>query len=143
MGFHLIKSLKKRNKNLLVEGVGGPLMQSLGLKSWVPIKEFNTIGLFEVLIRIKKFIKILKTLENHIRETSPNILITIDSPSLNYRLVRKIQDLRRKKKIKIYHYVAPTVWAWKEYRAKIFLQNFMTKCLHYFILKINSSQSLI
>ena len=35
-------------------------MESVGLKSWVPIKEFNTIGLFEVLIRIRKFIKILK-----------------------------------------------------------------------------------
>ena len=120
LGFNLIKSLKKKNKNLIINGVGGPLMESVGLKSWIPIEEFNTIGLFEVLIRITKFIKIIKKIENEIRSVSPNILITIDSPSLNYRLVKKIQDLRQRKKIKIFHYVAPTVWAWKQYRAKIF-----------------------
>ena len=85
--------------------------------------------------RIPKFISILKKIENKIRLESPNIIITIDSPSLNYRLVNKIQDLR-KEKIKFFHYVAPTVWAWKKYRAKIFA-NFMIKCLHYLNLKIN------
>ena len=120
LGFNLIKSLKNKNKKIIVKGVGGPLMESVGLKSWVSIKEFNTIGLFEVLIRIRKFIKILKKIESKIRLENPNILITIDSPSLNYRLVKKIQDLRKKQKIKFFHYVAPTVWAWKKYRAKIF-----------------------
>ena len=38
-------------------------MESIGFKSWIPISEFNTIGLFEVLIRIKKFLKILKKLK--------------------------------------------------------------------------------
>ena len=38
-------------------------MESVGLKSWIPIKEFNTIGIFEVLIRIKKFLKLLKKLK--------------------------------------------------------------------------------
>ena len=34
-------------------------MESVGIKSWIPIKEFNTIGIFEVLLRINKFYKIL------------------------------------------------------------------------------------
>ena len=29
-----------------------------GLNSWVPINKFNAIGIYEVLIRIFKFIKI-------------------------------------------------------------------------------------
>ena len=57
-------------------------------------------------------------MENLIKNNPPDILITIDSPSFSYRLVNKIQNLR--KKVKIFHYVAPTVWAWKKYRAKIF-----------------------
>ena len=92
LGFNLIKSLKNKNKKIIIKGVGGPLMESVGLKSCVSIKEFNTIGLFEVLTRIRKFIKILKNIESKIRLENPNILITIDSPSLNYRLVKKIQD---------------------------------------------------
>ena len=93
-------------------------MESVGLKSWVSISDFNTIGLFEVLIRIVKFLNILKKIERNIRFFKPDIIITIDSPSFNYRLIKNIQDLN--KNTKFYHYVAPTVWAWKEYRAKIF-----------------------
>ena len=93
-------------------------MTNEGLKSWVSIQKFNTIGLFEVLVRLPKFLKILNYVEKKIRENPPDILITIDSPSFSYRLVKRIQDLRVR--TKIVHYVAPTVWAWKEYRAKIF-----------------------
>ncbi len=89
-----------------------------GMNSWVPIEKFNTIGLIEVLIRIPKFYKIFKKVENFIKNNPPDILITIDSPSFSYRLVKKLQNLR--KKVKMIHYVAPTVWAWKKYRAKIF-----------------------
>ena len=62
LGYNLIKSLRKKKK-INLYGVGGPLMESIGFKSWIPISEFNTIGLFEVLIRIKKFLKILKKLK--------------------------------------------------------------------------------
>ena len=120
LGYHLIKSLRKKKKNIQIFGVGGKLMNRLHLKSWVPIKMFNTIGLVEVLIRIFKFIKLLNFVEKKIREISPDILITIDSPSFNYRLAKRLQDLRKNSNTKFIHYVAPTVWAWKEYRAKTF-----------------------
>tara|TARA_B100000963_G_scaffold340058_1_gene338320 strand:- start:260 stop:1345 length:1086 start_codon:yes stop_codon:yes gene_type:complete len=117
LGSHLIKELKKKRINS-IEGIGGELMKMEGMRSWVSIEEFNTIGLIEVLIRIPKFYKIFKKVENLIKNNPPDILITIDSPSFSYRLVKKIQSLR--KKVIMIHYVAPTVWAWKKYRAKIF-----------------------
>ena len=119
LGYHLIRQLKKKNLEIKIAGVGGPLMESTGFKSWVKITEFNTIGIFEVLIRILKFIKLLNFIEKKIRLSNADMIITIDSPSFNYRLAKRIQDLR-KKNIKLIHYVAPTVWAWKKYRAKIF-----------------------
>ena len=116
LGAALYKELKKRKA--YINGIGGKLLTNEGLNSWVSIHKFNTIGLFEVLIRLPKFLKILNYVEHKIRENPPDLLITIDSPSFSYRLVKRIQDLRTK--TKIVHYVAPTVWAWKEYRAKIF-----------------------
>ena len=117
LGSHLIKELKKKKINC-IEGIGGELMEMQGMRSWVPIEKFNTIGLVEVIVRIPKFYKIFKKVENLIKNNPPDILITIDSPSFSYRLAKKIQNLRRK--VKMIHYVAPTVWAWKKYRAKIF-----------------------
>ena len=38
-------------------------MQAEGIKSWVSISEFNAIGIFEVIIRIFKFIKLINVIE--------------------------------------------------------------------------------
>ncbi len=117
LGSKLIKNLKK-NKKVVIAGVGGEQMKEEGFQSWVPINQFNAIGIFEVLIRILKFIKLFKFIKRKILDFKPDILITIDSPSFSYRMVKRLQILRDK--TKFIHYVAPTVWAWKSYRAKIF-----------------------
>ena len=122
LGFKLIDTLKRKNKKLKLFGIGGPLMKSTGFNSFISIDNFNTIGIAEVFFRIPKFLKILKKMEKMIRSESPDLIITIDSPSFSYRLIKRLQDLRKKKNVKFFHYVAPTVWAWKKYRAKLFSQ---------------------
>ena len=117
LGSKLIKNLKK-NKKVVISGVGGEQMKAAGFQSWVQINQFNAIGIFEVLIRILKFLKLFKLIQRKILDFNPDILITIDSPSFSYRIVSRLQDLR--KNTQFIHYVAPTVWAWKSYRAKIF-----------------------
>ncbi len=119
LGYHLIKSLKKLKPNYKIYGVGGELMKSIGFRSWISMNNFNTIGIIEVLLRIFKFVKLLNFIVMKIKDINPEILITIDSPSFSYRLVKKLQILRNRK-TKFIHYVAPTVWAWKSYRSKIF-----------------------
>ena len=121
LGFHLLKSLKNiKLTNIKVYGVGGDLMESIGFESWIKIEKFNTIGIIEVAFRIFKFLKLMRIIKQKINHVRPDFLITIDSPSLSYRLARSLQNLRKKKNTKFIHYVAPKVWAWKEYRAKIF-----------------------
>ena len=69
LGSYLIKELKKK-KIKSIEGIGGDLMKIEGFSSWIPIEKFNTIGLIEVLIRIPKFYKIFKKVENIIKKSS-------------------------------------------------------------------------
>ena len=73
-------------------------MKSQNFKSWVPIEQFNTIGLFEVLIRLPKFLKILNIVVRKIIKLKPDIIVTIDSPSFNYRVIKKVKHLRNDKK---------------------------------------------
>ena len=47
-----------------------------------------------------------------------DFVITIDSPDFSYPLAKKIRKKGFKRKI--FQVVAPTVWAWREYRAKKF-----------------------
>ncbi len=56
----------------------------------------------------------------------PNVLVTIDSPDFNFRVLKRISN-KIPSTIKI-HYVAPTVWAWRSGRAK-YLSNYIDKLL--------------
>lgn len=119
LGSKLIKELNRNKNKSIIKGIGGEQMQNLKFKSWVSISEFNAIGIYEVLKNLIKYVKLIKYTEKKIREFSPDIIISIDSPSFNYRLLKRLNDLKSKN-VKFFHYVAPTVWAWKKYRAKLY-----------------------
>ena len=118
IGYHLIKEILKTNDQITFEGVGGKKMSSYLNTQFFSLKDFNTMGIFEVLFSIRKFIKMIKYLANIIKNNNYDLIVTIDSPDFNYPLVKEIK--KNKYKNNIIHIVAPTVWAWREYRAKNF-----------------------
>ena len=102
------------NNNIEIYGVGGDKMAAQGLVSIFDIRLLSIMGIFEVLSKIPRILKLLKLAKNKIIEIKPDIVITIDAPGFNFRLQKSIKKLN----IKQIHYVAPSVWAWKSYRAK-------------------------
>ena len=73
-----------------------------------------------------KVLKLLEKTKNDLLRIKPDILITIDSPDFNFRILKKIHKiLPQTKKV---HYVAPTVWAWRSGRAK-YLSKYINKLL--------------
>ena len=115
LGEGLINQLKNLSQNKIeIYGVGGAKMIAQGLKPIFNIKSLSIMGIFEVLLKIPSILMLLKLAKNKIIEINPDIVITIDAPGFNLRLQNSIKDL----KIKQIHYVAPSVWAWKSYRAK-------------------------
>ena len=78
LGSELIKVIRLKKKNVVIKGIGGPLMIDSMFESWVSISKFNAIGIYEVLIRIFKFIKLIKFIEKKIRNFQPDIIISID-----------------------------------------------------------------
>ena len=122
LGYDLILHMYKRLQNIEIIGIGGEKMNQLKFKSFFSTEGMNVNGIVEVLLKLKKFIKCLSKVKQLIIQTKPDIVITIDSPSFNFRIVKKLQFLRPK--TKFVHLVAPTVWAWKKYRAKRFANNY-------------------
>ena len=115
LGEGLLYELKKlTSNNIKIYGVGGEKMISQGLKPIFDIKHLAIMGIFEVITKIPKIIKLLKLAKRKIIEIRPDVVITIDAPGFNFRLQKSIKDLNLKR----IHYVAPSVWAWKSYRAK-------------------------
>ena len=114
LGGALIHELKKIYNNIEFLGIGGNKMISQGLNSIINMKLLSIMGITEVLLKIPRILKLLKLTEKEILKFNPDILITIDSPGFNLRLQNKLKYIDMKR----VHYVAPSVWAWKSYRAK-------------------------
>ncbi len=96
-------------------GVGGPLMIDKGLKSIFPMDELSVMGIAEVLPKIRRLLRRIKETTSAIENTNPTGLITIDSPDFCFRVAKRAKA--RMPALRVIHYVAPSVWAWRPKRA--------------------------
>jgi lipid-A-disaccharide synthase len=118
IGAKLIRALRNTGHEFDIFGVGGREMEREGLKSFFDIKDIAIMGYTEVITSIPRIFKRIRTTVQECRNHYPSLVITIDSPGFNFRVVKRLrQELRDE--IPILHYVAPTVWAYKPERAKI------------------------
>ncbi len=109
-----LASLKERDPALEVRGIGGSLLAEQGLQSQFDIKEFAIMGLVEVLRHVPRLKRRMREIAEDVRAFQPDVLLTVDSPGLSLRIHKMFEDAPFKK----LHFVAPTVWAWKPWRAK-------------------------
>ena len=77
LGSELIKAIRLKKKNVIIKGIGGPLMINSNFKSWVNISKFNAIGIYEVLIRISQFIKLISFTEKKLENFSQILLFRL------------------------------------------------------------------
>ena len=116
LGESLIQSLKNQYPDMECRGIGGAGMMAAGMnESLFPMEELSVMGLAEVLPRIPKFINLIAKAVQAISVFDPDVIITIDAPDFSFRVQKKIKSL--KLRAKQFHYVAPTVWAWRAGRA--------------------------
>jgi lipid-A-disaccharide synthase len=114
----VILKLQKKNPKILYSCVGGPYLDSLGIKSIFDLREITYIGFTSVLLNI---FNIKRKINNTVKEVikfNPDILFSVDSPDFTLRVAERVKKLN--KKIKTVHYVAPQVWVWRAGRVKKF-----------------------
>ena len=116
VGGVLLRKLKNSNNSIHFYGIGGKNLIELGLKPIFSMEKISLMGLIEVLPKIPELLSLLKLTVNRIIDIKPDLIITIDAPGFNFRILKKLKQL--KVNIPNVHVVAPTVWAWKANRAK-------------------------
>ncbi len=113
-GSNLMKQLKIADSNAIFRFFGGDLMQAEGGVLVKHYREMAFMGILNVLLNIRTIKKNMHICENDILDYQPNVLILIDYPGFNLRMA----EFAHKHNIRVFYYIAPKVWAWKEYRVK-------------------------
>ncbi|MCL4677039.1 MAG: lipid-A-disaccharide synthase [Alphaproteobacteria bacterium] len=113
----LIRELKQiQPEGLECVGVGGPRMKAAGMNVLLPFDQISVIGIWEVIPKIPRLMKIFKAIAEEIIKQNPDAVITVDFPDFNFLMGKSLR--KRGYTGKIIHYVAPSVWAWRKGRAK-------------------------
>ena len=113
-GASLAREIKKIAPETQILGFGGNLMAQAGVKLVRDYKNYNIMGVVEVLMNIRRIFKLLDDLTEIIRSEKPDLLVLIDYPDFNWRLARRVKKFG----VKILSYVPPSAWAWRKGRAK-------------------------
>ncbi len=116
LGGILLRKLNTSNNYIHLYGIGGKNLIKLGLKPIFSMEKISLMGLVEVIPKIPELLSLIKLTVNRIIDIKPDLIITIDAPGFNFRILKKLKQLNVN--IPNVHVVAPTVWAWKANRAK-------------------------
>ncbi|HRN40564.1 MAG TPA: lipid-A-disaccharide synthase [Vicingus sp.] len=109
---NLIKELKARDYAASFRCWGGDLMQQQGATLVKHYRDLAFMGFVEVLLNIKTILKNLAFCKEDILANKPDVLILVDYPGFNL----KIAAWAKKNGIKVFYYISPQIWAWKQNR---------------------------
>ena len=113
-GASLARELKKISPSTELLGFGGDLMAAQGVKLVRNCKNFNVMGVVEVIKNLRRILRLLDDLTEIIRVERPDLLVLIDYPDFNWRLAKRVKKFG----VKILSYIPPSAWAWRKGRAK-------------------------
>lgn len=114
LGGALMAGLRELVPDVQFAGVGGQAMQAQGLKSLFPMQELSIMGIVEVLPKYRHLKRRIAETAQDVLASGADVLVTIDSPDFCLRVARQMREARE---IRVVHYVAPSVWAWRPKRA--------------------------
>ena len=100
---------------LEVYGIGGPRMQSEGMRSDWPMETLSVRGYVEAIKQLPAILKLRKELiQNLLNEGRPDVYLGVDAPDFNLGVELQL----RKAGIPTLHLVSPSIWAWRAGRIK-------------------------
>ena len=111
-GSNLIKGIRSVDANACIRCWGGDLMQEAGGELVRHYKEGAIMGFVEVVANLGKLAKNLQDCKNDIINYNPDVVVLIDYPGFNFR----IAQFAKERGMRVFYYIAPKVWAWKEKR---------------------------
>ncbi len=111
-GSNLIRELIKSDHQADIKCWGGDMMESAGAVLMMHIRETAFMGYVEVAKNLGVIKRNLALCKKQILEFAPDVVILSDYPGFNFR----IAEFAKKSGFRIFYYISPKLWAWKEGR---------------------------
>ena len=118
---HLMLALKQRDEAAEFRFFGGDMMTAVGGTRVRHYRELAYMGFVPVLLHLRTILRNMKMCKRDIAEWHPDVVILVDYPGFNLNIAKNVHSQRLKansQKPKVYYYISPKIWAWKEYRIK-------------------------
>lgn len=112
---HLMASIKEEDAEARFRGFGGDKMAAEGMELVRHYRDLAYMGFIPVLLHLRTILRGMKDCKKDILKWQPDVVILVDYPGFNLKIARFI---KQHSNIPVFYYIAPKIWAWKEYRIK-------------------------
>ena len=111
----LIAALRQTDAQAEFRCFGGDLMAAEGATLVKHYRELAYMGFIPVLLHLRTILRNMRQCKEDIAAWHPDVVILVDYPGFNLSIAKyvKAQGI-----CPVYYYIAPKIWAWKEYRIK-------------------------
>jgi len=113
-GSNLVKALLKYDQSAEVKCWGGDLMESAGAELLMHYKKTAFMGFLVIIKNLGVIKRNLALCRKYIADFKPDVVIMIDYPGFNF----SIAGFVCKSGFRVFYYISPKLWAWKENRVK-------------------------
>ncbi len=112
---HLMSEIKKNDSEAEFRFFGGDLMAAQGGTLVKHYRQMAFMGFIAVIKNLRTVLRNMRDCKRDIKEYAPDAVILVDYPGFNLKIAKYVKT---KLGIPTHYYIAPKIWAWKEYRIK-------------------------
>ena len=112
----LMRGIRKEDAEARFRFCGGERMLAAagGEGMLFHYRDMSFFGFANVLRNLRTIFRQIDAVKRDIEEFNPDVVILVDYPSFNMRIAKWAHG----RGTTVYYYIAPKVWAWKEWRVK-------------------------
>ncbi len=116
---NLMDALRKEDPDAEFRFFGGDKMKAIGGTLVKHYKQLAYMGFIPVLMHLPEILGGMRLCKRDIDQWKPDVVILVDYPGFNLDIAKYIHKHRGKGKYpRVFYYISPKIWAWKEYRIK-------------------------
>lgn len=109
---NLVREMKRMDPSCDFRAWGGDLLQQQGVTLVKHYRDLAFMGFTEVLMNLRTILGNIDFCKKDILSYKPDAIILVDYPGFNLRIAK----FAKEQGIKVYYYISPQVWAWKQSR---------------------------